>query len=552
MNSIKRLSKTKPNRAGSEINRVNCISKIARWSFCFLLILILIPGCVGKKRMEKDPFLYKWKVKAETSKGFSPSAKKRSVDLTEKKEAPIPDQTEKTEPEMETAEPEKQLPTDKITMKMHDIGVVVLLRALARAANQNIMINEKVKGKANINIKEAPWDHVFRGLLRTHGLTYAWEGDIIRIMTAEDMEQDLKQEAQKRGLKLAEPFLTRIIRINYAKADKLRENLETFLTTNKDGKLLGSVMVDEHTNSLIIQAISSDIERMIPIIEELDRPTPQIRIEAHIVEATRSTARDLGIQWGGLYQTTTSDGVNHYITPNAATATGGTVPNSGNIVNFPAPLVAATGTGLTLGYVLEEVGKNILTVQLSALQEEGKLNILSSPSITTLDNQKATIEAGKEVPYQTVEDGDVKIEFKPAVLLLEVTPHVIDGKILTLKIYTKNDELDFATPLAGGQPTITTKKAETNVVLLDGQTTVIGGLSKKKVDDSESGIPWLKDIPILGYLFKGTSKKNTMDDLLIFITPHILKERVFDERDAETVHKSIPIESASQPETVPE
>ncbi|MFC1488428.1 type IV pilus secretin PilQ [Thermodesulfobacteriota bacterium] len=540
----------KPNRAGSKMDRVNCINKIARWSFLSLLILILIPGCAGKKRVEKDPSLNKWKVKAETSKGFSPSAKKRSADLTEKKEAPIPDQTEKTEPEIETAEPEKQLPTDKITMKMHDIDVVVLLRALARAANQNIMVNEKVKGKASINIKEAPWDHVFRGLLRTHGLTYAWEGDIIRILTAEDLEQDLKRESQKRGLQLAEPFLTRIIRINYGKADKLRENLETFLTANTDGKPLGSVMVDEHTNSLIIQAISGDIERMIPIIEELDRPTPQIRIEAHIVEATKSTARDLGIQWGGLYQTTNSDGVNQYITPGAATATAGTVPNSGNIVNFPAALVPG-GAGLTLGYVLEEVGKNILTVQLSALQEEGKLNILSSPSITTLDNQKATIEAGKEVPYQTVEDGDVKIEFKDAVLLLEVTPHVIDGKTLTLKIYTKNDELDFTTPLASGQPTITTKKAETNVVLLDGQTTVIGGLSKEKVDDSESGVPWLKDIPILGYLFKGTSKKNTMDDLLIFITPHILKERVFDERNAE-IHKSIPLESASQPETVPE
>jgi type IV pilus assembly protein PilQ len=359
------------------------------------------------------------------------------------------------------------------------------------------------------------------------------------------MEQDLKRESQKRGLKLAEPFLTRIIRINYAEADKLKESLETFLSANKDGKLLGSVTVDEHTNSLIIQAISSDIERMIPIIEELDRPTPQIRIEAHIVEATKSTARDLGIQWGGLYQTTNSDGVNQYITPDAANATPGTVPNSGNIVNFPAPLAATTGTGLALGYVLEEVGKNILTVQLSALQEEGKLNILSSPSITTLDNQKATIEAGKEVPYQTVEDGDVKIEFKDAVLLLEVTPHVIDKKTLTLKIYTKNDELDFANAV-GGQPAITTKKAETNVVLLDGQTTVIGGLSKENVDDTESGVPWLKDIPILGYLFKGTFKRNRMEDLLIFITPHILKERIVDERGAE-VHKSIPLERSPQP-----
>lgn len=314
---------------------------------------------------------------------------------------------------------------------------------------------------------------------------------------------------------------------------------------------MGSITLDKHTNSLIIQAPRDDIISMIPLIEELDRPTPQILIEANIVEATRTTARELGVQWGGLYKLSSSGGESQWITPGANTtgATGGTLatginPTTGNVVNFPALL---GNTGLTLGYVAEDIGKSLLSVQLSALQSEGKVNILSSPSITTLDNQKAIIESGKQVPYQTVVDGEVNIEYKKAVLSLEVTPHVIGGETLKLKIKTTKDELDFANAVAG-QPAISTKRAETNVILLDGQTTVIGGLNKEKVDDSEKGVPVLSKIPLLGYFFKGTSKKKEMDDVLIFITPHILKEKVLAESQDETIEKPAPTKPLLDPE----
>ena len=193
-------------------------------------------------------------------------------------------------------------------------------------------------------------------------------------------------------------------------------------------------------------------------------------------------------------------------------------------VNFPissAAMAAAGGAG-TLGVLFGKIGGSLLEVQLSALQSEGKLNILSSPSITTIDNKAAIIESGAEVPFQTVSsDGNIQIEWKKAVLKLEVTPHVIDGKILKMKIITNKDELDF-TRTVSGNPTIITKKAETNLILLDGQTTVIGGLSREKTSGSESGVPGLKDIPLLGYLFKGKSKSTEMEEVLIFITPHIL------------------------------
>jgi type IV pilus assembly protein PilQ len=177
--------------------------------------------------------------------------------------------------------------------------------------------------------------------------------------------------------------------------------------------------------------------------------------------------------------------------------------------------------------VAQDINNFILAMQLAALENEGKVNILSSPSITTLDNQVAVIESGKEVPYQTVEDNEVNIEFKKAVLSLKVTPHIIDGKTLKLEIETKKDELDFSTSSAvQGNPTITTKRAETSVILFNGETAVIGGLSKESSNENDQGVPFLKDIPLLGHLFKSRQTMENLEEVLIFITPHILQAKV--------------------------
>jgi len=499
------------------------------WFVLSIFFIALVGGCASKKKEKSNLFFDKWKVKAQESKGFSPSARKIDRRLSQKK-------VKSASTSGLLSEDKKPLPKKKITMKMNDIEVSVLLRALSRVANQNIMLNEKIKGKININITKAPWDQVFKSILRTHGLAYAWEGDIIRIMTNEDMESELKRESQKRDLRIIEPFITQIIHINYSEAAKLRKNLEKFLTLNKDGKSLGSVLVDEHTNSLIIQAIGNDLSRILSVVEKLDRPTAQILIEAHIVETTSDTARQLGVQWGGLGYGT-SNGDNHWLGPGGGAfdeslftdrtdANPGTpieyLPPIGNMFNFPAALEGTTG--MTLGYMFQNIGRNLLTVQLTALQKNGKLNILSSPSITTLENQSALIESGAKVPIQTVEDGDVEIKYEDAVLKLEVTPHVIDNNTLKLKILTNKDELDFTRTVAGN-PTIITKKAETNVILANGQTTVIGGLNKETASESESGVPWLKDIPGLGWIFRSRSSSKNMEEVLIFITPYILEER---------------------------
>jgi len=507
------------------MKKSNHFKTMSIWFVLSIFFIALICGCASKKKEKSNLFFDEWKVKAQESKGFSPSARKFDRVLSPKK-------AKSASASGLLSEYKKPLPKKKITMKMNDIEVSVLLRALSRVANQNIMLNEKIRGKININITKAPWDQVFKSILRTHGLAYAWEGDIIRIMTNEDMENELKRESQKRDLRIIEPFITRIVHISYSEAAKLRENLEKFLTLNKDGKPLGSVLVDEHTNSLIIQAIGNDLSRILSIVEKLDRPTSQILIEAHIVETTNDTARELGIQWGGLGYGT-SDGDNHWLGSSGTTSAGSLydpitgdpityLPPIGNMFNFPAALDGTTG--MSLGYMFQNIGKGLLTVQLTALQQEGKLNILSSPSITTLENQLAIIESGARVPIQTVEDGEVNIKYEDAVLRLEVIPYVIDKNTVKLKILTNKDELDF-TRTVSGNPTIITKKAETNVILSNGQTTVIGGLNKETASETESGVPLLKDIPLIGFLFRSRGKSNSMEEVLIFITPYVLEER---------------------------
>lgn len=490
--------------------------------FYLLLMVAWLGGCSDKKDLKdiQDPFYEQWRVKAEEAKGNSP------VEPPPVDEEPF-EIVSQDPAAREALEVPRPLPHRKISMKMNNIDVAVLLRALARAADQNIILNEKVTGKININIHEAPWDEVFLGILKTHGLSYAWQGNIIRIMTAEDMDADLIAKARKRELRLAQPPLTRIVAVKFSEAEKLKLNLEQFVTIDRNGKPSGSILVDEHTNSLIIQAIKSDMDRMLAVVKKLDRPTPQVLIEAFIVEANKDVARELGIQWGGAYRGKSGD-KNVIISGNQGdTASGGINDavdvTSGAVVDLPALAIGGFNPA-TLGLIYTRVGEYLLSAQLSALQDQGKLHILSSPSITTQDNKLAFIESGQKVPYQSVEDGEVNIKYENAVLRLEVTPNVIDGDTLKLDIKVNKDEPDFTRTVLGN-PTIITKKAETNVIQNDGQTIVIGGLSKELASRSNTGTPFLEDIPGLGYLFKRKSSADQMEELLIFITPHILKPK---------------------------
>jgi type IV pilus assembly protein PilQ len=406
------------------------------------------------------------------------------------------------------------------------------------------MLRSGVKGETSINVENKPWDQTFLGILKTNGLSYTWEGDIIRILTVDDMERDLKLDAARdrmRGQKL----LTMVITVDYADAAKLRDSLKDLLTKDAAGRVRGSILVDQHTNSMIIQATREDLKKMIPMIEQLDKPTAQILIRANIVEATKNTARNLGVQWGGIY-TNRLAGQDYYITPGGSGGTAGTSPltgsytptfgstgigGQGNALNFPVSptaLAAAGGAG-SLGLIFGTIGGSFLEMQLQALQNDGYLNILSSPSITTLDNQMAYTENGERVPYvaTSTSSGVVtqEVKFEDVVLRLEITPHVIDGKHLKMKIKVKKDEVD-TTRTVQGNPFIIKKQTETSLIVQDAETIVISGLTKQQTQTNSTGLPGMKDIPGLGYLFKAEGKSDTMEEVLIFITPYVLKPQV--------------------------
>jgi type IV pilus assembly protein PilQ len=537
----------------------------------FLSLFIIFTGCSSHDK--KNTKFDEWKTLAQNTQPVTPVPEKETVEF----ESAISDKllTKQSTPQSQTQklpeQPQKllakkmRLPEIPVTMRMHAVSVHVVLKTLARIANINILLNESITGQANIDIKNVPWSQAFLGLLDAYGLTYEWSGMILRVVTVEDLNakkellearQEFEQSKKnhsfamsqiKKKQELFDPLLTKIIKIHYADLKALQLNLEKYLktdkkniedkdSTDKKNELHGSIMIDEFTNSLIIQATNTDIKKIIPIINELDKPIKQVRIEAHIVEANSDTAKDLGVQWGGV-GTAAAKGNNRYsiggdvtdITGQSMVDDDGSAiaydPSAGAIVNLPVS-AAAGAQGLALGLVAENIGKFRLYAQLSALEQQGEINILSKPSITTMDHRKAIIKSGKEVPFQTIVEGETQIEFKEAVIKLEVVPHIINDDIIRLEIVTHKDELDWSNTV-NGNPTVITKNAETRVTLFNGQTTVIGGLNKEKFTDGEAGIPGLKDVPLLGWLFKSTNKSKDMEELLIFITPYILKEQKY-------------------------
>ena len=506
-------------------------------------------ACSGGAALKKEPFFEKWQTMEETSRGHSPTGRPPSSDVR--------DVIAKIGPGETAGKPAaaiRPLPKNEVSLKMRQADVKAVLRSLALAAGLNILVKNEVKGEISVDFRAVPWDQAFTSILRNQGLTYEpkpWDGGIIRVMSLEDQDRDLKRRTLEMNTKwMEDPLPPVVIPIEYGDPKKIMDNLKDMLTKDKDGKPKGAIKVDEHSNSLIISAIRQDLEEMIPIIEKIDKPTHQILIKANIVEATKDTARNLGVQWGGMYGRRVGRDT-LYVTPGgttAGTATGaaGTtgvgpyspfagaytptaegdkgIAGQGYGVNMPA---AAIGTAVpgSLGLIFGTIGGNVLELQLSALQQDNKINILSSPSITTLDNQTAYTENGERVPYVSTATSTTGItqdvKFEDAVLRLEIKPHVIGEKNLKMDILVKKNEVDNTRNVLGN-PYIIKKETKTTLIVQDGETIVISGLTKQRTGGTESGIPWLKSIPGLGWLFKTLGTSESMEEVLIFITPTIL------------------------------
>jgi type IV pilus assembly protein PilQ len=417
----------------------------------------------------------------------------------------------------------------RIDLDMMDANVSDVLRLLAEISNLNIVASDDVKGTISLRLKNVPWDQAFDIILKSKGLDSIREGNVIRVAPAAKVraEREAALTSRKAEEKL-EDMEIEFVPVNYATAEELVPQIKGVLSDR------GDVTTDKRTNTLIIKDIRSGIDSARNVVKKLDTTIPQVLIEARIVEASSSFARDLGIQWDVSYGTGGNPTTNLF----GASGTEGQFENQaqipgGNIIRPDAPNqyavnLPATGLAGTLGAIgfqVAKLGANplVLDLRLSAGESQGQLKTISRPRVTTLDNKEAIIEQGESIPYETTSAAGTSTIFIDAKLSLKVTPHITpDGSVL-MKIEATRNSIGPVSSDAG--PSINKKESRTEVLVKDGETTVIGGIVITDKNNTDRGIPYLMDIPVLGWLFRSKSVADTQQELLIFITPKIIKDK---------------------------
>lgn len=413
----------------------------------------------------------------------------------------------------------------KITLDIHDADINDLLRLLSDEINTSIVVSPDVKGNVTLSLKSVPLDQALDIILRMHNLGMRYEGNIIWIAKAETFRAEEERALQAAEVReRLEPLEVRLIPVNYASADDLKENVQNMLSSR------GTLNIDKRTNTLILKDVTANLDAAELLVSSLDTQTPQILIEARIVETQANFTKEMGIQWGGdgiaSAQTGNATGI---VFPSTIGIAGGSTSdnNSGTSAtpNFAVNLPASVGTGAggALGITLGSIGGAInLNIRLSALENKGFLKIVSAPRIMTLDNIQASIEQGTSIPISVVSAAGAQTVFYDAKLNLQVTPHVTRDGNVYLKIDITKNEPDFGNTGASGDPSIIQKEAHTELLIPDGETTVIGGIYTRNTSQSMASVPFFGSIPILGYLFKSTSETDNRTELLIFITPRII------------------------------
>ncbi len=431
----------------------------------------------------------------------------------------------------------------RISMDFKDADLTNVFRIIAEVSNLNIITSDDVKGKVSLRLVNVPWDQALDIVLRSKTLGAAQEGNVLRIAPLSslrkeeqdrfDAQKQIEQSRQEAMNRAAEVRATQeavfdTIPVSYSKASELLAKIKPL--ASKFGKLDS----DDRKNLLIIRDLPKNIVEVKALVATLDTATPQVLIEARIVEVDTSFSRELGIQWGGTFR---GGGNTQFGITGAQGATGGPIAagavNASNTVPFsaaaPAPtfavnLPAAIGSGAGGGINFGILRDNLrLDLSLSALEASGKGKIISSPKIVTTDNKEAIIEQGTQIPFSTVSASGTNTQFIDATLSLKVTPHITPDGRVSMKLEAKNDSQGDVAPGAT-QPSINKKKATTEVLIRDGETTVIGGILQITRNENRSGLPWLSKIPVLGYLFRKDTNSTTNRELLIFITPKILKQ----------------------------
>lgn len=426
----------------------------------------------------------------------------------------------------------KQYSGRRISLDFKDVDIDDVLRLIAEVSDLNIIAGDEVKGEVTIRLVDVPWDQALDVILLTRGLGFVRVGNVLRIAPAEQIKAEEEARLQeKRAKEKLEDLVVKLQPVNYASVKEVEKMVTRLLTPR------GSVDIDERTNTVILKDISSVIAEATALIKAIDTQTPQVMIEAKIVEANLDFLRQVGSKFAlgvqpnvdafdedsGLRQDQGSG--DFILRPNQNPALVNN-PNVGNLSNANNVVVANPITELATGLV--NVGAFILDerfdvdLQLEAAESHGEGKVISSPRVVTLDNREASIEQGVSIPFQTFEDGDAELEFIDAVLRLEVTPHITADRSIIMQIKVERNAPDLTIPTSTGSPAIAKNEAETETLVKDGQTLVIGGIYVVSKSDRESRVPYLHALPILGNAFKNKQLQDDRQELLVFVTPRIV------------------------------
>ena len=421
----------------------------------------------------------------------------------------------------------------KIDLDFKNADIHNILRLLSEVGHINIVASDDVKGTITLRMRDVPWNMALDVILEAKNLgKVKLSSNVFRVAPKEALEQErqmkIKELKQKMILK---PLKTMIIPVSYAMAKDLKPQTEKLMSSR------GNIDVDDRTNVLIVRDVDEHLMLIEQLVRNLDTQTPQVLIEARIVESTSNYAREIGIQWGGHFAASSALGNPTGIAfPNSVVLAGGgqddqtpvagmnpfgETPNPNFAVNLPA--TTGSGAGGALGISLGSVNNNTnLNIRLSALENDGVLKIISAPKILTLDNKEATIEQGTMIPYSQISAQGVQTAFQEAKLSLVVTPHVTSEGSILMKLDINRDEPDFNNRGARGDPTILKRHANTELLIDDGKTAVIGGIYTRNYGKSYNQVPGLAKIPVIGWLFKKRTDTDRRSELLIFITPRIV------------------------------
>jgi type IV pilus assembly protein PilQ len=416
---------------------------------------------------------------------------------------------------------------ERLSLNFQDIEVRSVLQLLADFTDQNVVVSDSVGGNITLRLNNVPWDQALDLVLKTRGLDKRVTGNVMYVAPAAEIAARERLELETlRDREELEPLRTEFITVNFVQAVQLQDLIQT-PASDRDRRISflsdrGSVAVDPRTNTLIVRDTQTQIDAIRRLVATLDVPTRQVLIETRIVIADDNYRRDLGVRFG--VSGGTQQGQSRLGTSGSLEGAGqisGTntpigIPGLGQRLNVALPAADAASVAFSI------LRPNILLdLELSALQTEGRGEVISSPRVITANGQKAVIKQGEEIPFLSIDQGTANVQFREALLLTEVTPQITPNGNVIMDIKVTKDEVNFQRQVQGN-PSISKREVETQVVVANGETVVLGGVYEITSTTNLEMVPFFGDIPFLGNLFKNRSNTNVKAELLIFVTPRVL------------------------------